>query len=31
MELENNKVGVYVDTDLVIAHYPSRWDSVKDK
>lgn len=31
MELDNNHVGVYVDTNLIVEHVPSDWKSVADK
>lgn len=31
LELENDKVPVYVDTDVFVEHYPSSWDLVKDR
>ncbi|HEY9704670.1 MAG TPA: glycosyltransferase [Allocoleopsis sp.] len=31
MELENNGIPVYVDTDYIIEHYPSKWEDVKDR
>lgn len=30
MDLENDKVPVYVNTDLIVPHFPSDWDLVKD-
>jgi glycosyltransferase involved in cell wall biosynthesis len=31
MDLDNNGVPVFVDTDRIIPHYPSSWDLVKDR
>lgn len=31
MDLHNNKIPVYVDTNYVIPHFPSRWDIVNDR
>lgn len=31
LDMERNNIPVFVDTDHVIPHYPSRWDLVEDK
>ena len=31
MDLSNNSIPVYVDTNIIIPHYPSKWDDVKDR
>jgi GT2 family glycosyltransferase len=31
MDLDNNGIPVFVDTDIVVEHYPSKWEDVKDK
>lgn len=31
MDLHNNGIPVYVDTNYIIPHFPSRWDLVKDR
>jgi glycosyltransferase involved in cell wall biosynthesis len=31
MDLDNNAIPVYVDTDIIVEHKPSQWELVKDK
>jgi GT2 family glycosyltransferase len=31
MELQNKGIPVYLDTNIIIEHYPSKWEDVKDK
>lgn len=31
MDLDNNNVPVYIDTDLIVDHKPSKWEDVKDR
>jgi glycosyltransferase involved in cell wall biosynthesis len=31
MDLHNARIPVFIDTDLTVPHYPSKWDDVKDK
>ena len=31
MDLDNNGVPVFVDTDIITPHFPSKWEDVKDR